>query len=432
MTEQRGEMIAAMNASREATLDLFAWVREESTTRRTPNPGFRPILWHLAHIGAFEEWWLLIRLCNEEPIIPRYQVLFDPIRTPREESENLPARPEIESYLSKIRDGVKRNYLEPSGTCPSPPAGLDVEYVLGLVLEHEYQHQETLAYLLQMLPPESKRRPVRQPPPVVETVARIQNSMVLIEGGEFVLGATGERFSYDNEHPEHVVDVAAFSMARYPVTNGEFLEFINAEGYGERGYWSEVGWAWKQENRINSPLYWNHGAAWQSSEMFETYRIRPDYPVTGVSWYEAEAFARFAGKRLPTEAEWEKAASFDRKTGSKLLFPWGSEPPGIRHCNFGGRFLGTTPVGVFPGGASPSGCLDMAGNVWEWTATTFDGYPGFKAYPYSEYSELWFDGDHRVLKGGSWMTMAPLLRTSFRNFFRPGFRFAFAGFRLAS
>ena len=160
--------------------------------------------------------------------------------------------------------------------------------------------------------------------------------------------------------------------------------------------------------------------------------LAPDLPVTGVSWHEAQAYSRFVGKRLPSESEWEKAASWELEAGRKRRFPWGEQLPDPQRCNFNGRFLGPTRVGAFPDGASPVGCLDMAGNVWEWTATTFSAYPGFQAYPYGEYSELWFDGDHRVMKGGSWMTRAPLLRTSFRNFFRPGFRFAFAGFRCCS
>ena len=163
--------------------------------------------------------------------------------------------------------------------------------------------------------------------------------------------------------------------------------------------------------------------------MFEEGPLPPDHPVSGVSWYEAEAYARFAGKRLPTEAEWEKAASWDG--ARKRRYAWGDEEPSDRLCNFGARRWGTTPVGRFPAGASFYGCLDMTGNVWEWTSDPFRGFPGFEPFPYPEYSETWFDGDHRVLKGGSWATAKSVLRTSFRNFFRRPFRIAFAGLRLA-
>ncbi|MCA1556474.1 MAG: SUMF1/EgtB/PvdO family nonheme iron enzyme [Acidobacteria bacterium] len=166
--------------------------------------------------------------------------------------------------------------------------------------------------------------------------------------------------------------------------------------------------------------------------MFEAGALKADHPVAGVSWYEAEAYARFAGKRLPTEAEWEKTASWNANAVSKRLFAWGDEEPSSAHGNFNLRYWDTTPVGAFSAGASSYGCLDMTGNVWEWTSDLFAGYPGFKAYPYPEYSEAWFDEDHRVLKGGSWATHPSILRTSFRNFFRRHFRIAFAGIRCAA
>jgi formylglycine-generating enzyme required for sulfatase activity len=165
--------------------------------------------------------------------------------------------------------------------------------------------------------------------------------------------------------------------------------------------------------------------------MFESGEMNPDLPVTGISWHEAESYARFAGKRLPTEAEWEKTASWDPIANKKRCFSWGDDLPQPHHANFNNNIYGPSPVGAFPAGKSAYGCLDMTGNVWEWTSTTLTPYPGFKVFPYPEYSETWFDGDHRVLKGGSWVTSSPILRTSFRNFFRPGFRIAFAGLRCA-
>ena len=166
--------------------------------------------------------------------------------------------------------------------------------------------------------------------------------------------------------------------------------------------------------------------------MFDEDELNPKHPVTGVSWHEAEAYARFMNKRLPTEEEWERAASWDEKRKSKRRFAWGNDEPSFVLCNFNFHFWGTTAVGSFPAGASAAGCLDMIGNVWEWTSTPFAGYTGFKAFPYPEYSEVWFDGDHRILRGGSWATRAPLLRTTFRNFFRRQFRIAFAGIRCAA
>jgi iron(II)-dependent oxidoreductase len=216
------------------------------------------------------------------------------------------------------------------------------------------------------------------------------------------------------------------------VTNGEFARFIAEGGYERREFWGEEGWACREREGWAAPLYWRRdGDGWLARGMFEETTLRASHPVTGVSWFEAEAYARWAGKRLPTEAEWEKAASWDESAGRKRRFAWGDAEPQASLCNFGLRRWDTTPAGSFPQGQSAYGCLGMTGNVWEWTSDPFAGFAGFEAFPYPEYSETWFDGDHRVLKGGSWATSASVLRTSFRNFFRRPFRIAFAGLRLA-
>jgi formylglycine-generating enzyme required for sulfatase activity len=228
---------------------------------------------------------------------------------------------------------------------------------------------------------------------------------------------------------------------------GKFTQFVHERGYERREFWTEEGWAWKEKEGWTAPLYWQlipdipeddddfydlRVYEWKPRTMFGDGLSHPStHPVTGVSFHEAEAYARFVGKRLPTEAEWEKAASWDARTITKRRFAWGDEEPDSSRCNYGMKTWGTTPVNNFPSGASPHGCLDMTGNVWEWTSTSFDAFPGFEPFPYPEYSQVWFDGDHRVLKGGSWATSPSVLRTSFRNFFRRHFRIAFAGLRLA-
>jgi iron(II)-dependent oxidoreductase len=263
--------------------------------------------------------------------------------------------------------------------------------------------------------------------------------MVTVDAGEFLLGAPWQMFVYDNELPAHTVSLPAFKLDRLLTTNEEYAHFIAEGGYERREWWDEEGWQWRVRENWTHPFYWtphNPGGGdarrWNVRTMFEEGALKPEHPVAGVSWYEAAAYARFAGKRLPTEAEWEKAASWDAERSVKRRFSWGNEAPHPALCNFDNAFWGTTPVGAFPDGASPYGCLDMTGNVWEWTQDAFDRFPGFKAFPYPEYSETWFDGDHRVLKGGSWATRAPVLRTSFRNFFRRHFRIAFAGIRCAT
>jgi iron(II)-dependent oxidoreductase len=259
--------------------------------------------------------------------------------------------------------------------------------------------------------------------------------MVSVAGGTFEMGSAGDSFAYDNEKPAHTIELSDFRIDAYPVTAGEYVEFVKAGGYQTRSLWSDEGWEWKEANHVACPEYWSRSSGsndvgWLVREMFEDTSLREDHPVTGVSWHEAEAYSRFVGKRLPTEAEWEKAASWNPIAGRKRRFSWGDDPRD--DGNFGFRNWGTTPVGTYSRGASAYGCFDMSGNVWEWTSSRFEGYPGFRAFPYPEYSEIWFDGDHRVMKGGSWATRLPLLRCSFRNFWRPQFRVAFAGFRLVS
>jgi iron(II)-dependent oxidoreductase len=424
------EIAAQLAVARADTLALFDLARE-ADLHDSPGFGFRPIIWHLAHIGVFEAYWLLQKLAGETAPDERYERIFDPISTPREASKDLPARREMEAYLTRVRARVLKQLASARFDADEPL--LRDAYVYQLVLEHERQHQETLAYLLQMLDPAKKLRPTSAPAPAPPAPPR---DMLTVPAGEFALGAeTTTPFVYDNELPAHTVNVAAFKIDRLLTTNEEFAEFIAAGGYERREWWSDEGWTWREREGWTCPLYWTRADAqgdWRARTMFADDALAPTHPVVGVSWYEAEAYARFRAKRLPTEAEWEKAAAWDASAQHKRLFAWGDDAPDETRCNFDLRFWGTTPVGSFPAGASAAGCLDMNGNVWEWTADAFAAYPGFRAFPYPEYSETWFDGDHRVLKGGSWATRPTLLRVSFRNFFRRHFRIAFAGIRLAA
>src|ERR1044072_9351874 len=428
MKMQAEQITLAFTETRTATLRLFD-LCDERDLHESPGFGYRPIIWHLAHIGVFEAYWLLPNAQDLPAPDARYERVFDPISTPREESKNLPTRAEMEAYLSRVRGDVL-GYLEGFDFDSRDPIKRG-GYLFQLVLEHERQHQETLCYLLQMLDPSKKTRPRA---PVLPDGARVTNAegyMVSVPEGSFLMGASRDSFAYDNEYPAREVFLPEFRVARAPVTNGEFARFVAEGGYERREFWTEEGWRWREKEDWTRPLYWRREGAkgWAERRMFEEAALRSDHPVTGISWYEAAAYARFAGKRLPTEAEWEKAAAWDG--ARKRLYAWGDEEPSDALCNFDLRCWGTTPVGSFPAGASATGCLDMSGNVWEWTATPFEGFPGFEPFPYPEYSAAWFDGDHRVLKGGSWATGASVLRASFRNFFRRHFRIAFAGLRLA-
>ncbi len=452
--DPREEIAGEMREVREATLGLFDLVPREADLHDSPGFGFRPVIWHLAHIGVFEAYWLLQKAQGRPAPDERYERIFDPINTPREQSKDLPARREMESYLARVR-APALDFLN-HAPLDSDDALLRDAYVFRLVLEHERQHQETLAYLLQMLDPAKKSRPrdARAPRPGPTDAAGIVDShstradesgpraesarMIVVPAGEFTMGARDEAaFAYDNERPAHEVFVGEFKLDRLPVTNAEFAEFIDAGGYARREWWDGEGWEWRGREAWAHPLYWSRGGGatssrWRVRTMFDEREIEPDHPVTGVSWYEAEAYARFRGKRLPTEAEWEKAAAWDAAARRHNTYAWGDGEPAADLCNFDLRHWGTTPVNAFPAGASAAGCLDMTGNVWEWTSSKFAGYPGFRAHPYPEYSEVWFDDDHRVLRGGSWATHPTLLRASFRNFFRRQFRIAFAGLRLAA
>jgi iron(II)-dependent oxidoreductase len=429
MNEQAEQIAREMTEARAGTLRIFD-LAEESELHQSPGLGYRPIIWHLAHMGVFEAYWLLQKLCGQAPPDERYERVFDPIRTPREESKDLPSRGDMEGYLRRVREGVLEalGRFDFNDTDPLKAGG----YLFQLVLEHERQHQETLCYLFQLLDPSKKTRPDVPTAATLGGATAAAGEMVSVPAGAFLMGAPWGSFAYDNERPAHEVTVPDFRIARAPVTSGEYMRFVEERGYERREFWTEEGWACREKEGWQCPLYWRReGGAWVERRMFDEVELRVEHPVTGVSWFEAEAYAKFVGQRLPTEAEWEKAASWDASSGSKRRHAWGDDEPDDTRANFGRRLWSTSPAGHYPRGASPYGCLDMTGNVWEWTSTPFEGFHGFEPFPYPEYSAEWFDGDHRILKGGSWATSPSLLRTSFRNFFRRPSRIAFAGLRLA-
>src|SRR5688572_14077967 len=359
MDERQVQLARQLDETRAETLALFRLARE-SDLHESPGFGFRPVIWHLAHIGVFEGYWLLQKLGGEPPPDERYERVFDPIATPREESKNLPSRREMEEYLARVRGRVLRR-LEASDFDAADPL-LRGGYLFDLVLEHERQHQETLAYLLRMLDPSKKTRPAPADAPAAPAasaaVTAATGEMLAIAAGPFEMGAVWDSFAYDNERPARSMTLPAFRIARLPVTNAEYARFVAEGGYERREFWSEEGWARRAEEGWSCPLFWRRcedAGGWEVQGMFETGVLDDAHPVTGVSWHEAEAYARFAGKRLPTEAEWEKAASWDEPAGRKRRYAWGDEEPTAALCNFDNRFWATTPVGSFPAGASPYG-----------------------------------------------------------------------------
>ena len=242
--------------------------------------------------------------------------------------------------------------------------------------------------------------------------------------------SSSDGFVYDNERPAHEADVPSFEIDRLPVTNADFLLFVGDGGYRRREWWNEAGWAWREAEGIDRPHYWTADGESRAFERIAP--LDPDKPVMHVSWYEADAYARSLGKRLPTEAEWEKAASWDEAAGAQRLHPWGDDPPAARLANLDHTGFGPARAGAYPAGASPYGVLGMVGDAWEWTASDFSGYPGFEPFPYSEYSQIFFGGEYKVLRGGSWATRPSVARASFRNWDYPMRRQIFSGFRCAA
>jgi iron(II)-dependent oxidoreductase len=299
-----------------------------------------------------------------------------------------------------------------------------------MIVQHEQQHDETMLATHQLRVGDPV---LHAPTPPAPTDAARPPAEVLVPAGPFVMGTSTEPWALDNERPAHTVQVPAFAIDTTPVTCGRFVEFIEAGGYDQPQWWTGAGWRHRGEAGLAGPLFWHRDAdgSWWRTRFGVTERVPPDEPVCHVGYYEAEAFARWAGRRLPTEAEWEKAARFDQATGRSRRYPWGDDDPGPEHANLGQRHLRPAPAGSYPAGESPLGVRQLIGDVWEWTSSEFAGYPGFNAFPYREYSEVFFGLGYRVLRGGSFGTDAAACRGTFRNWDYPIRRQIFAGFRCA-
>jgi iron(II)-dependent oxidoreductase len=256
---------------------------------------------------------------------------------------------------------------------------------------------------------------------------------VLVPAGPFTMGTSTEPWALDNERPAHRVELPAFVIDAAPVTNGQFTEFIEAGGYREPRWWSERGWRHRVTAELVAPLFWQRddNGRWWRRRFGVLEPVRPDEPVVHVCYHEAEAYAAWAGKRLPTEAEWEKSARWDPATGRSRRYPWGDEDPTAEHANLGQRHLGPALVGAYPKGVSPLGVHQLIGDVWEWTSSGWHPYPGFQMFPYPEYSEVFFGGDYKVLRGGSFGADPAVVRATFRNWDHPIRRQIFSGFRCA-
>ena len=391
-----------------------------------------PIVWDLGHIGHFEEVWLLENLDTGGEGKEGLRGLFNPFENPRSTRGDLelPTLAECFEYQDAVRKAVIA-HLDTGGLNGDSELLRD-GYVFRMVAQHEYQHNETILQTLQL----KQGRPYAAPRAVVHPLPSGGNpddaSMVRFPGGQIPVGTDDRSAAYDNERSRHQVALDPFWIDATPVTNGAFLEFVEAGGYDRRELWSEAGWAWRTETEAEAPLYWSrNGNAWTERVMDLVRPVDPRRPVCHVSYHEAEAYARFADKRLPTELEWEAAAVWDPDAEVMRRFPWGYDDPSPIHANLDVLAFDTAPVWSYALNVSPVGCYGMIGDVWEWTASDFRGYPGFRAFPYKEYSEVFFGDEYKVLRGGSWATRPGAIRATFRNWDYPIRRQIFSGFRCA-
>jgi len=414
---------------RERTLALVAPL-EWATLREQQVPILSPVVWDLGHTANFEELWLVQRAAGEAPMVDGYGAMFDAMLNPRKDRERLPLPDQrtLFEYFGRVRERALETLERWAREGARGDRLLEGGYAFELIAEHEEQHQETILQTLQVM----------AEPPYVPALRRLlppagplPAEMVRVEGGPFVLGTDEDGFVYDNERRAHELHLPAFWIDAAPVTQGAYAAFVDAGGYRRPELWSGAGWAWREETGAEAPGNWiaDGRDGWRVRNLDRLRPLPADEPVVHVSFWEAEAYARWAGKRLPSEPEWEKAATWDAASGTKRRYPWGDEPPTPERANLDQLAFAPAPVGAYPAGVSAYGVHQMAGDVWEWTATDFAPYPGFEAYPYAEYSEVFFAPDYKVLRGASWATRPAVARATFRNWDHPIRRQIFSGFR---
>ena len=425
----RDVLAAELAEARTRTLRLVTPLADEDLHRQH-DALMSPIVWDLGHIAAFEELWLTRNLSGHIEF-SEMPGLYNPFEHPRRVRGKLrlPGLAEVRETMSEIRARVLAQL--DAADLREGNALLRDGFVYRMVLQHEFQHGETILQTLQLkqgAPYEPVER--RPAPPGRADVAA--GAMVRFPGGDVMIGTDDRSAAYDNERPGHLVRLAPFWIDVAPVTNGQYLEFIEAGGYGRRTLWTDGGWAWLAEARVTAPKHWEKTTdGWITRSMNLVRSLDPARPVCHVSYHEADACARFMGKRLPTEPEWEAAASWDPATGVQRRYPWGEEPWSPELANLDQLAFDTAPVGAYPRNVSPIGCYGMVGDVWEWTASDLQAYPGFQPFPYAEYSEAFFGPEYKVLRGGSWATRPGAVRNTFRNWDYPIRRQIFSGFRCA-
>jgi iron(II)-dependent oxidoreductase len=423
------ELLAEMmQSARQRTLELIDGLTQDQLIGPRL-PTVNPLLWEVGHVAWFHEYFILRREYGAAPLLARGDQLYDSIAIAHERRWDLPiySLGDIKDYMARVLDALLARL--PNGLCSERDS-----FLYQFTAFHEDMHNEaflwarqTLAYPTPELAPDGPRAEHRPVPGALDGDAAIP-------GGTFAMGSPPEAsFLFDNEKWAHPVTVAPFRMARAPVTNAAFAAFVEDGGYAKRALWDEEGWRWRTAADATHPVYWrpDRSGGWRMRRFDRWAPLPPHQPVIHVNWHEANAWCRWAGRRLPTEAEWEFAAAMRPAADGSLVkarYPWGDAPPTPAHANLDGFALGCVDVADRSAGDNAWGCRQMLGNVWEWTADTFRPFPGFAPDDYKEYSEPLF-GETRVLRGGAWTTRSRMASATYRNYFGPERRDVFAGFR---
>jgi iron(II)-dependent oxidoreductase len=431
------ELMRRLSDARRQSHAVFDLVRAGSLYER-PIPERHRIIFYVGHLEAFD--WNLLNdsVFGLKSLHSEYDRLFafgiDPVGggLPTDVPADWPSLDAVHDYVRNIRSALdqelERVILEPHAVTRN---GFPVSTLLNVAVEHRLMHAETLAYMLHQLPLNMK---VQQPSSLNLAGVPVANTSVAIPAGAVTLGLPrdGTTFGWDNEFEAHEVAVPAFEIDQYKVTNRQYLDFVAAGGYETRAFWNDGDWNWKTAHDISHPLFWKReGAGWLWRTMFDEVPLPLDWSVY-VSHAEASAYACWAGKSLPTEAEWQRAA-YGTSDGRVRAYPWDSAPPNAKLGNFDFHRWDPTPVNAFPEGRSAFGVHDTLGNGWEWTSTVFAPFPAFEPFPfYRGYSADFFDGKHFVMKGGSARTASCMLRSTFRNWFQAQYQYVYAGFRCVS
>jgi len=426
ISEQKSNLLEQFNKTRDRTLKLVETLEKDDFVVQTA-PFMSPPKWHLGHVSWLFEIVMSKTIKNykiysqefNEYLNSYYHQFGEPHD---KDKRGMATRPTIDQVLEyfhmishKVADTLQNELLDDK-----------TKQLYFMAIHHECQHQELLVYDLQHLLA-SRYRPITTNP--LPTPSKQELKSVKIDGGLYSMGYSGNQYCYDIELPEHKVYLNDYKIDVFPITNGQYIEFMEDGGYNNFRYWLSDGWDKVQNDKWNAPMYWEKvDDVWMTNDFLGKREVNPNESVCHVSFYEADAYSKWAGKRLPTEAEWEKAACWDEKTQTKTIFPWGDKSPDINRANLLESYLwNCTEIGAYPNGKSHYGCQQMIGDVWEWTSSEFTGYPGFKS-GFSEYNDKWF-ANQKVLRGGSFGTPSISVRGSYRNFFRLDERWLFSGFR---